>query len=84
MRFALRLLVAGLSGFAGVAAILLILEPGLIAGQKSWLLAAVTVMLVMTLLSTVLGVIGSACPSRSSRTMTMVRPAGPMFFCAPA
>lgn len=60
MRFALRLLVAGLSGLAGVAAILLILEPGLIAGQKSWLLAAVTVMLVMTLLSTVLGVIGSA------------------------
>jgi len=25
-----------------------------------------------------------ALPTRSSRTMTMVRPAGPMFFCAPA
>src|SRR5471032_126909 len=27
---------------------------------------------------------GSALPSKSSRTMTMVTPAGPMFFCAPA
>jgi hypothetical protein len=30
------------------------------------------------------GQTGSALPSRSSRTMTMVTPAGPMFFCAPA
>ena len=30
------------------------------------------------------GVDGRARPSRSSRTITSVRPAGPMFFCAPA
>jgi hypothetical protein len=30
------------------------------------------------------GQIGSAWSSRSSRTIVIVRPAGPMFFCAPA
>src|SRR5450830_1680693 len=29
------------------------------------------------------GQIGKALPSKSSRTMTTVRPAGPIFFCAP-
>ena len=33
---------------------------------------------------TVIGVVGAALPSRSSRTMTMTSPAGPMFFWAPA
>ena len=33
--------------------------------------------------SKALGVIGNAWPIRSSRTMMIVTPAGPRFFCAP-
>lgn len=54
--FAFRLLVAILSALAVVVAIFLILDPGIMAGGKSWLLAAVTVMLASTLISTALTV----------------------------
>lgn len=40
--------------------------------------------LAMTLKSKIVGVIGIACPIRSSRTITNVIPDGPMFFCAQA
>ena len=54
--FVFRLLVAILSALAGLAAIFLILDPGIMAGGKSWLLAAVTVMLAATLTSMALTV----------------------------
>ena len=52
MRFAFRLLIACASGVTGVLAILLIVQPGLVSAQRSWLLTAVTVMLVTSLVST--------------------------------
>lgn len=58
MKFSFRIFVAFLSGLAGFTAIALILEPGFIANQKSWLLAAVTVMLATTLMGTATAVIG--------------------------
>ena len=61
--FAFRLLVAILSALAGLTAIFLILDPGIVANGKSWLLAAVTVMLASTLTSTALTVLHAQAAS---------------------
>jgi len=60
MRLAFRLLVGGLSGLAGIAAILLVMQPALVAAPRSWLLAAVSAMLAGTLISTALTMISAA------------------------
>lgn len=53
----IRLLVAAVSGLAGLVAILFTLQPALLSGHKAWLLASVTVLVASTLFSTVTGVL---------------------------
>ena len=54
----LRLAAAALAGLAGLAAIYLVLQPGVISNQIPVTLAAVTVLLAATLLSTLVGLFG--------------------------
>lgn len=74
MRFALRLIIACLSGISGIAALLFILKPDLIADQKTWLLGAITVLLIASLVSTTLSIIApvaaapEALPEEASDT----------------
>lgn len=57
MRSAIRYLIAAASGLSGLVAIALILRPGLVPAQSTWLLGAVTLLLSMALMSTALSVL---------------------------
>ena len=52
----IRLSMAVLSGFAGLAAIFLVLRPAVLASQQAWLLGAVTVLMAASLFSAVTGI----------------------------
>jgi diguanylate cyclase len=53
----IRISMAVLSGLSGLAAIFLVLRPAILANQQAWLLAAITLLMAATLLSTVIGII---------------------------
>lgn len=57
MRSAVRYLIAAASGLSGLAAIVLILKPGLVPAQTTWLMGAVTLLLALALTSTALSVL---------------------------
>ena len=60
MKLFLRLFIACLSGLSGLAAILMILRPGLVPAQGTWLLVTVTTLMATALASTALSIIAPA------------------------
>ena len=59
MNSSIRLIIAVLSGLAGLAAILFVLKPGIIANQAAWTMGSVTLLVATTLFSSVMSVIQS-------------------------